>query len=121
MLSILGVVAIVAIAIQVYKSASGTGRNAGLWTSAAVGIGVAVQFIFPFIMGVLLVVGLLFAGTPAQKVQEKLEAGLFGLLTVIDLVGVILGIVGMFLIARHVSKVKDDDFPAPPPPPPTFG
>ncbi|MEP7149334.1 MAG: hypothetical protein ABI857_10665 [Acidobacteriota bacterium] len=118
MLSILGIVAIVIITIQVYKTAVGTERNAAGWAAITVVIGIALQFVVPVIIGLLIGVYLVVTGTPAEELQN----GLFGLMSVIGVAAIILSIVGMFLVARHVSKVKDDTTHGQaPPPPPVFG
>jgi hypothetical protein len=115
MLSILGIVAIIVIAIQVYKSAAGTERNAAGWTFVSVAVGVGIQFVFPVLIGVLLAVYLLMTGTP----QNQLQSGLFGVMAIIEIVGIVLSIAAMFLVAKHVSKIKDEEtnVEAPPPPP----
>jgi hypothetical protein len=117
MLSIVGIVAIVVIAIQVYKSAASTERNAAAWTAVAVVVGIGIQFVIPAIVGFAIGFYLVATGTPPDQIQ-----GFFGLWAVIGIAGIILSIVGMVLVAKHVSKVKDDVTNAgTPPPPPTFG
>ena len=116
MLSIVGIVAIVVIAIQVYKSASSTERNAAAWTAIAVVVGIGIQFVIPAIVGFAIGFYLVATGTPVEEIQ-----GFFGLWSVIGVAGIVLSIVGMVVVARHVSKVKDEDTNAQaPPPPPTF-
>lgn len=116
MLSIVGIVAIVVIAIQVYKSAAATERNAAAWTVVAVVVGIGIQFVIPTIVGVMIGAYLVATGTPVEEIQEY-----FALWGVIGVAGIVLSIVGMVLVAKHVSKVKEDDSNAgAPPPPPTF-
>jgi hypothetical protein len=116
MLSILGLVAIVVIAIQVYKSAASTERNPVAWTAIAVVIGIGVQLVLPTIVGFAIGFYLVATGTPPDQIQEY-----FGLWGVVGIAGLVLSIVGMVLIAKHVSKVKDEDNSRKaPPPPPTF-
>ena len=118
MLSILGIVAIVVITIQVYKTASGTDRNAAAWAAIAAVIGIGIQFVLPIFIG--FAIGLYLAMTGSD--MSALQTGLFGLMTFISIVGVVLSIGGMWLVARHVATVKDDDVAgSQPPPPPTFG
>jgi hypothetical protein len=117
MLSILGFVAIVVITIQVYKSARSTARNSAGWAAANLMVGLGIQFVFPFMAGVLF--GTYLAATGRST---TFNATFFGLIGVIDIAGIILSIVGMWVIAKHVSAVRDDDENVPvPPPPPTFG
>ncbi len=116
MLSIIGIVAIVVIAIQVYKSASSTERNAAAWTAIAVVVGIGIQFVIPAIVGFAIGFYLVATGTPVEEIQ-----GYFGLWTVIGIAGIVLSLVGMIVVAKHVSNVKDDGTNTPaPPPPPTF-
>lgn len=120
MLSILGIVAVVVLAIQIYKTAAGNGRNAPLWTFISVVIGIGLQFVVPMLAGIVLAVYLLITGTP----QENLESAMFGMLTVISILGIVLSIAGMAVVAKYVARIKDDEPAAsvpPPPPPPTFG
>ena len=117
MISILGLVAIIVIAIQVYKSAASTDRNPVGWTVLALMIGIGIQFVIPVMIG--LGYGIYLAATGSA---EDLQNFAFGLMGVIDVVAIVLSIVGMWLIARHVSKVQDDVEIGPaPPPPPLFG
>ncbi|HUR97199.1 MAG TPA: DUF973 family protein [Pyrinomonadaceae bacterium] len=117
MLSILGIVAIVVFTIQVYKTAARTERNAPLWAIATAGIGIGIQFVLPVIIGMLLGIYYISSGTPV----EELQAEIGGIASVIGVVGIVLSIVGMWLVMKRVSTVRDD-FPNPtaPPPPPRF-
>jgi hypothetical protein len=106
-------VAIVVFAIQVYKTATSTGRNAPIWTVVTVFVGFTIQFVLPFFVG--LGIGIYYA------VTGKPMDLMFGLLTLVDVLGLVLSVVGMSLVMKHVSKVPDDDTsslgPAPPSPP----
>jgi len=118
MLGLLGIIAIVVFTIQVYKTAKNTDRNAALWALLTVGIGVALQFIIPFFIGIVLVIYYMMTGTPA----DRLETEISGLAMVLNVVCIALSIVGMVLVMKHVSKVRDDPpmSAASPPPPPSF-
>ena len=117
MLSILGIVAIVVFTIQVYKTASGTERNGGAWAAVTLVIGLGIQFVLPMIIGIAIGVYYVASGTPVEELQAEIST----LATVIGVIGIVLSIVGMWLVMKHVSKVKDDDPKAvAPPPPPTF-
>lgn len=121
MLFIAGIVAILVFTIQVYKTAVGTERNAPLWALLTAGVGIVFQFVVPFIIGIVLVVYYLATGTP----PDQLEGTMFtGLATILNVACLILSIVGMVLVSKHVSKIRED-VPAntgsmPPPPPPSF-
>jgi hypothetical protein len=119
MLSILGIVAIVVFTIQVYKSAASNNRNAAGWAVLTVILGIGIQFVVPVFIGLAL--GIYIAATGGDV--DGIQASYFGLFAVIGVAGIILSIVGMYLVMRYVSKVPDDDpsVYAPPPPPPTFG
>ena len=117
MISILGLVAIIVIAIQVYKSAASTDRNPVGWTVLALMIGVGIQFVLPVMIG--LGYGIYLLATNSAADHQNIT---FELIGVIDVVGIVLSIVGMWFIARHVSKVQGDVEIGPaPPPPPSFG
>ena len=119
MLSIVGIVAIVVMTIQAYKSAAGTERNAPLWAGLTAVIGIGIQFVMPVTIGIAVGVYLAATGTPTDDFGQAY----YGLFTIIGLAGIVLSIVGMWLVVRHVSNVRDDDpaVASPPPPPPTFG
>ena len=118
MFGILGLVAIVVFTIQVFKAARSTERNAGLWALFCAIVGIGFQLVLPLLVGVVLGVYYVLSGVPAEYIQAEIQ----GPAQIIGIVGLILSIVGMVLIAKHVSKVKADDpaAQAPPPPPPTF-
>ena len=116
MLSIVGIVAIVVFTIQVYKTASGTERNGPAWAAVNLVIGIGIQFVLPMIIGIVIGIYYIASGTPV----EQLESEITTLATFIGIFGIVLSIVGMWLIMKHVSKVKDDDPKGAPPPPPTF-
>jgi len=117
-LSLLGIIAIVVCAIQVYKTAVDMGRNAVLWTFLTVGVGLFFQFILPFIIGIVTVVAFLIGGTP----PDEIATGAFGLIFVVDIACWVLSIVGMFYVMKRVAIVPDDPpmSGSAPPPPPTF-
>jgi hypothetical protein len=117
MLFILGIVAIIVLTIQVYKSAVSTERNAAGWAALTFVVGFGIQFVIPVVVG--LVYGIYLAATGSAT---DFEGGYFGVMTIISLLGIVLSIVGMWLIAKHVSTVIDDGVTPPaPPPPPAFG
>lgn len=117
MLSIVGLVAIIVITIQVYKSAASTDRNAAGWAALTFVVGFGIQFVIPVMIGVMY--GIYLAATGSTT---DVDAGFLGLMSIVGLGGIVFSIVGMWLIAKHVSKVKDDGVnPQAPPPPPTFG
>jgi putative Mn2+ efflux pump MntP len=118
MLSILGIVAIVVITIQAYKTAASNGRNAPGWAAVTAVIGIGIQFALPIFIGIA--IGIYYAATGANV--DNIGSEYIGLFTIIGVAGIVLSIVGMYLVMKYVSKVPDDDpSPMAPPPPPTFG
>ena len=118
MLTILGFVAIIVFTIQVYKAAKSTERNAALWALACAVVGLGFQFGVPIAIGLVIGIYYVVTGMP----MDSIEAEISGLALIIGILGLILSVVGMVLIAKHVSRVKLDrpGTNAPPPPPPTF-
>ncbi|MEP6704088.1 MAG: hypothetical protein ABJB34_04730 [Acidobacteriota bacterium] len=118
MLSILGIVAIVVFTIQVYKTAAGTERNAPQWAIATVSIGIVVQFVLPIIIGLMLGIYYTSRGMSPEEMQSEIG----GIAMLIGVGGIVLSIVGMWLVMKHVSNVRNDGSHVnAPPPPPTFG
>ena len=116
MLFILGIVAIIVFTYQAYKTAVATDRNAPLWAVLTACIGIVFQIVVPFFIGLAIAIYYLLTGTP----QEKLESEIFGLAVILNIACLILSIVGMVLVTKHVSKVRDDIPSAPTPAPSGF-
>lgn len=117
--ALLGIVAIVIFAVQVYKAAAEYGRNAPLWTILTVIIGFVFQYILPLVVGIGWGIYLLISGGSI----ENIETSAFGLIFVVEVLCWALSFVGMFLVMKHVSQIPDDPLVsilAPPPPPPRF-
>lgn len=118
MLAIFGIVAVVVLTYQNYKSAVNTERNGMLWALLTAGIGVGFQFVVPFIFGVVLAIYYIAAGAPPDEIGIVIT----GPAAVIGIVCLILSVAGMVLVSKHVSKVKDTPLTLEaPPPPPIFG
>ena|SRR5687768_3851343 len=118
MLLLVGIIAIVVFTVQVYKTAAGTERNAPVWAAITAVIGIALQFVIPIVFGIALAVYYLTTGTPV----ENIESEAFAPAVIVNIICFFLSIVGMVLIMKHVSKIKDEDPAAKtPPPPPSFG
>jgi hypothetical protein len=118
MLGIIALIAVVVFTIQVYRTASGIGRNAFLWAGLTAAVGFGFQIVIPVIVSVVLAVVYVASGTP----PEELEGALLGPASIIGIVCLILSFVGMVLIAKHVGTVPSDPVgrEKPPPPPPSF-
>lgn len=116
MLSILGIVAIVVFTIQVYKGAQNTERNAPLWAIVNAITGIAFQFVFPVFIGIAIGIYYMLTGSTA----ETLEREILGPAAIVGILFFFFSIAAMFLIWKHVNKVRDipvGSTPAPPPPP----
>lgn len=114
--TLIGIIAIVVCSIQVYKTASDTGRSSSLWTIITVGIGIFFQFLLPVILGIIIGIVMLIRGTP----PNEMTFNVFGLVFIIEVGCLVLSIVGMFSVLRRVSTYPEETesaVPAPPPPP----
>lgn len=118
MIGIFSLVAIVVFTIQVYKTANGTGRNGALWAVLTAAVGLGLQIVIPFILGIVLAIAYLVMGSSPETLESEITTPA----TIIGFVGLILSIVAMVLISKHVAKVTDyaPTSVAAPPPPPQF-
>jgi hypothetical protein len=118
MLGIFGIIAIGVLTYQNYRSAISTQRNGVLWAAVTAVIGIGFQFVVPVFAGIILAVYYLATGTP----ENEIEAAITWPAVILGIPCLILSIVGMVLVNKHVSKVKDDaSLGQAPPPPPSFG
>lgn len=117
-LQLLGLIAIFVFAFFVFRTASEYGRAAGLWTLAAVGIGIGFQWIVPVVIGIAVSIVLMATGTRPNEVGDGMGWWAFAIVVL----GLALSFVGMFLVLRHVAKLPDepDESDLRVPPPPTF-
>lgn len=116
--TLLGLIAIGIFAMQVYRSASETGRNPAFWAVITCVVGFGGQFILPVLIGITFALIMLAIGTAPESIGVS-----FGLGFVIDIICVVLSVVGMFQILKHTSSIRDDlpnESVSAPPPPPTF-
>jgi hypothetical protein len=115
MLSIIGIVAIVVLTIQVYKAAKNTERNAPLWTILNACVGIGLQFVVPFFVGLILAFIWVARGTTDPiEIQNRI----YGPALIIGIVSLVLSIAGMLVIFKIVSRVPDQPVASMPPPPP---
>src|SRR5688500_14091567 len=103
LLTIFGLAAILIFSIQVYKTAVSTERNAVGWTFITVGIGIAFQFIIPFVLSVAIVLYYVWTSTDLERSMSEAE----GPLWVVSILSLIISVVGMMTVSKHVSKVID--------------
>jgi hypothetical protein len=116
MLSIFALVAVIAAAVQIYKTANSTGRNGALWAFITVAIGIGFQWVIPLAIGIVLGIVMVASGTPVDDIQNKIQ----GPATIIGFITIGLSFLGVWLVFKHVSKVPNDVPAARVPQPPTF-
>lgn len=98
--------------IFIYKTANQNGYNAILWSVIAVVTFFGVQLLLGIIVGIVLAIGMLYAGWTPDS--------LFGLSMIINLVTLALSVGSVLLILRYVNQIRDDEFVNAPPPPTDF-
>lgn len=115
MLGIIGLIFVIVAPIFVYRNAKQNGHNAVLWTLVAFGIGIGLQIIIPFIVGIVLGVIWVNQGFFPAEIQEKLQTPA----TILGLISLFLSVIGVLLVMRHVNTVRDvkESHPLPPTPP----
>ena len=118
MLSLFGIIAIVIFAIHTFRSANSSGRNGGLWAVVNVGIGIALQWVVPLVVSMIVAVFYIASGSNIDTIEQDIMwPAVF-----ISFAGLGLSILGMWLVLRHVSQIPDEDptVASGPPPPPVF-
>jgi lysylphosphatidylglycerol synthetase-like protein (DUF2156 family) len=114
LLLVFGLAVTAVAAIFVRKTARENGRKAGWWTLVTVGLGVGLQIVLPFMLGIVLVLIFIASGTRnGPALTQKVETPAF----YIDIISLIASLVAMFFVLRHVAKLPEDvDLNIPPPP-----
>jgi cytochrome bd-type quinol oxidase subunit 2 len=110
-LGILGLVFIIIATFYTYRTAKENGHNAIFWTLMAFGVGFGVQLIVPFLIGVVLGVILIASGHSVPEVQTMIQT----LASIIGVVFLFASVVGIILILRKVSTIREDSSLPPPP------
>lgn len=113
--TILGLVFIAVGTYHTYKSARDNGRKAGLWALAAFAVGFGIQFVVPFLFGVIVAVVMTVRGRRLSEIQEAIQTPA----TIIGFVCLAASIAGVWLVLRKASELPDDE-PLVVPPPPDF-
>ncbi len=116
MLSILGLVAVFIATYYVYKTAKDTERNAVGWAVLTFAVGFGFQMVFPVIIGLILTIALTISGSSLTEIQAPVQTTTI----IISIVGLVLSIVGIWLIMRHVLKIPESETFTSPPLPPNF-
>jgi Na+/citrate or Na+/malate symporter len=99
-------------AIMAYRKALATERNGWKWAGITSGAFIATQLVIQFGGGVLLGLGIAFAGW-SENVLDTYNI-------IITIISVIASFIVMWLILRYLDKVPEEQVFTPPPPPPNF-
>jgi len=116
MLSILGIVVIVIASIHTYRSARDCGRRAGLWLFAVLAVGIGLQFVIPFFIGLVIAIVYLAKGATQAELMEAMAIPSM----IIGVVALGTSIAAMLYISNRAAIVPDEPLTAGPPPPPAF-
>lgn len=115
--TIICLAAIIVFAIQAYKTAVSTERNAALWIATTVLTGFIFQYIIPFVIGFAIAV--YYVRTEGDLRNLNRDFG--GFLMMVEIVSLVLSLWGMGMVVKFISRVKEDEpVGQAPPPPPTF-
>ena len=109
----LGIIFIIIVAIQVYRTAKSTGRNPILWTVIAVVGFFAVQFAIGIAAGIFIVFGIGLWDWPESTFDDY--AG------IINWIAFIPSVIAVFILMKILSRVPDEPTMLTVPPPPTSG
>lgn len=111
MLGILGFIFVIIATVYTYRTAKSNGHNAVLWMLTAFAVGFGVQIIIPFIIGVVLGIVLMTSGHSIAEVQSMIQApaGIIGFICLF------ISIIGVVLVLRRASTIREDDTLPPPP------
>lgn len=115
MLSVVGIVLIVVFSVQTYKGARDTGRNAVVWTLAAVFTSIFLMIAVPICVGVAIGIYLLMTGVDPENFTMP-----FGLAAIAEIGLFAVTVIVLYFIQKQASKIRDDVH-VQAPPPPTFG
>lgn len=117
MLTILGLVFVIVATIYTYKSAKDNGRSGGLWALAAFAVGFGIQFVIPFLLGVIIALVMTARGRSVYEIQEAIQTPA----TILGLICLAASVVGVWLVLRKASELREDEpLASSPPPPPDF-
>lgn len=116
-LPLIGLIAIVIFATQVYKASKDSGRSELSWTMLTIGIGLALQYLVPIVIGFMIGIYIAIAGPNSVETVNP-----FGIFFIIEIVCLILSFIGMLAVLKHVSSIPEDaELVDGPPPPSQFG
>ena len=98
----IGLIVLVIAPFYIYRSARENGHNPWLWTLLAIGAGVGLQIILPFLIGMLLVALMTGAGRLPSDMDESMRNYSF----FIGMLSLALSLTAFLLISQYVSQVK---------------
>lgn len=106
----IGIALLIIIAIRIYKTAKRSGRNAILWTIAAIGIYLGIQIGVVVGCGIISVFGQELLGWSENYFNKYI--------LLINGISVILSLLGILILSNYISRIpKEETFIEPPPPP----
>jgi len=105
-----GIALLIIIAIRIYKTAKRSGRNAILWTLAAIGIYLGIQIGVVLAIGIIIVAGQEFLGWEEDYFNKYI--------LLINGISVVSSLLGILLLSNYAGKTpKSETFTEPPSPP----
>lgn len=116
MLGILGFIFVIIAPFFVYRSAKQSGRNAVGWALTAAAVGIGIQVVIPFLIGIVLGLALLASGTPPDGIRQAVTTPSI----IIGIICLIISVAGVLVIMQHVAKIPEEKPFVPPPSPPQF-
>lgn len=114
MLSILGFIALIIVAVFAYRTARENKRRPFLWALCVFGVGFAIQIVVPFLFGVGIAIYMMTAGSTVPEIQEAMYLPAM----IIGVICLILSLAAAIFMLLRIQAVPagGDDLPPPPPP-----
>ena len=95
-----------------YKKANSSGRNGILWGFVALAVFIGIQLVAGLLVGSVFVAGVIIFGW-SETIFEDYE-------TVFNIIGIIAGIIGGYLVLKYLDRIPQDETYNAPPLPPRF-
>lgn len=113
MLSILGFIALIIIAVFAFRTARENNRSPILWALIVFGVGFALQIVVPFLLGVGIAIYMTLGGSTVPEIQEAMYLPAM----IIGVICLILSLAAAIFILLRIQAVPagGDDLPPPPP------
>lgn len=116
MLSIIGLIVIIIIAVFTFRTAKENGRKAGIWMTLVVVVGIVIQIVIPIIVAIVAVTYKAMTGSPQAELINYDPLWL----TYFSIFCILAGVAVNIIILRYVSRLPDDDNYNSPPSPDKF-